>query len=211
MKKLKLRTPEWVEIHKTSRHPKHGATGKDKYYDLSDIINDNKIPHSKRIIEEIDLNSYKNLRIIELGPGNSGLCKELISNFKIKKYTLVDDKTVLEVAKKNLAEFNNGIIDYVPIEDISKVNSDFDIFISFNCMTETPIEYQEYIYKTFFPRCNEVLICDRWEGYKFDRKCEPFRDLLNKYLHLNFDKYLDKPGTSNCRKGQWIIHGYNEK
>jgi hypothetical protein len=206
--KINKRADDWDRMHKN-------WTGSDEIHGhVESIIKDSKGSQFNRVKEEIDFNKYESLNIIEIGPGDAGLCKLILDNFTVNRYVLVDDPYALSVASNNLRDNLNGV-ELIPIENLDSIDGNFNVFFSFNCMTETPFKYQEYVYKTFFPRCDEVFICDRWEGFKFELVCEPFRELLNKHLDINFKEYSDKDGLKKpgriSRPGQWTIHGKRKK
>ena len=207
--KIDKRTIDWGRMH--GNFDKADAT----HGYPTNIISLNKQNQFNRIKEEIDFNKYEKLSFIEIGPGDSGLCKLILSEFQVDRYVLVDDLNVLSVARNNLSPKGTAAaenIQFVPIEDLDTINKDsFNIFLSFNCMAETPLEYQDHVYSTFFPRCDEVFISDRWDGEKFGITCGQMRTLLNKHLDSNFSKYSDKKGLPEARDGQWIIHGWGNK
>ena len=201
------RTNEWIKMHK---NPKDSGT----YVHISL----SKMNQLEKIMKEIDFQKYvdlkdtngvsKGVNVIEFGPADGGLCKLMINHLNINRYVLVDDSKVLSLAKENLSEEleKGNEIQFVNIEDIESIEGSFNLFISCNCMTETPYEYQENVYDLFLDRCDEIFISDRWEGYKFERNCNRFHELLLEKLNKTHEKIRKCGQLDGDRPGQWIIH-----
>lgn len=192
---MKSRLPKWEEWHKNTTPLNYVRS------------TENQIEQSKSISSITKLSSIDGCSVIEIGPADGGTAKHLLENNKnIKNYTLVDDLTMLNNCKDNLSEFN--FIKYVPIDSLKEIeNNNYDILISNHCLEETPKEYQEYIYKTFFPNVNEVFILcntehsDMWGEFNSDY----LKDSLNNY----FNSVNVLPGHKLSRDNQKIFYANN--
>lgn len=192
---MKNRLPKWEEWHKSTTPLNYVRS------------TENQIEQSKSISSITRLSSIDECTVIEIGPADGGTAKDLLINNKnIKNYTLVDDLTMLDDCKKNLSEFD--CINYVPIESLNEIeNNSYNILISNHCLEETPKEYQEYIYKTFFPNVNEVFILcntkhsDMWGEFNPDY----LKDNLNNY----FSSINVLPGHKLSRESQKIFYANN--
>jgi len=126
------------------------------------------------------LSSAHSYSIIEIGPFNGTLCKQILSVYSnnIKSYTLIDNVKMLENCKNNLKNFQQVI--YCTIENIDKlVNTKYNLFISNHCLSETTIDYQNYVFNNFFKNCNEVFILDNINPSK-----QFFVDDINDYKYI---------------------------
>ena len=130
-----------------------------------------------------------NMTILEIGAGNGRLCQLVLKNYGeyIKKYVIVEDKNrILNIQKNYLSDFNN--VEYVEIDDVEKINENFDLFISNNCLEETPHEYQNFIFEKFLVKskpteiawseCRKVFIIQNIHGYHGDAIRKPSAELM---------------------------------
>lgn len=119
---------------------------------------ENQYLQAECIIQYTTLQNNNNYSIIEIGPADGGTCYELLSkNSNITSYTLVDDISMLNICKERLKQFN--VVNYVEINDILTLkNIKFNLLISNHCLEETPKNYQQLVYDTFFPNTKEVFI-----------------------------------------------------
>ena len=129
------------------------------------------------LLEEYVSMKRHNMTILEIGAGNGKLCQFVLKNYGeyIKKYVIVEDKyRILNIQKNYLSDFNN--VEYVEIDDVENINENFDLFISSNCLEETPHNYQHFIFNKFLGKapmwplktpicnCSEVFIIQNIEG-----------------------------------------------
>lgn len=122
---------------------------------------DNK--YKKQLNRLIKSHNINNLDIIEFGPGFGGLAKELLKE-NIKSYTGVDNIEMLELFKRYIDDKRVTIINAEDIRLLEK--KEFDLLISNYCLSETPIEYQQWVANNIFPYCKKIdlIDMDRNEG-----------------------------------------------
>lgn len=130
----------------------------------------------KEILNHLD---SEGLRILEIGAGTGGFAKKLLTErFGISDYVIIDHPSMLRFAKENLKKFPQ--VKYVSVSEIENINAkEFDCFISIHCLTETPIEYQEYVYDKLFPLCKKIIIIDGETNMEFNIRLEEY---LNVYF-----------------------------
>lgn len=125
--------------------------------------------------------------ILEIGCGYGGLCSEILKRVSIS-YTVIDNEKMLKQAKKFLGEE----IEYIDATEIDSIlNRKFDLLISNFCLTETPLEYLEYVLKNIIKNCQQILITDSED------------ELLEKYLK----EYFTITKTVHGTKAQFMYVG----
>jgi 2-polyprenyl-3-methyl-5-hydroxy-6-metoxy-1,4-benzoquinol methylase len=138
----------------------------------------------------ISLVELENKKILELGGGIGGLAKMIMKAYPSVSYTMVDNSSMLRFAKDYLATENLNYIDVTTLNDISTT---YDLFISVHCLTETPIEYQEFIYAKLFPLCRQVFIIDGDGISGFNGRL--FESLNNHFSYIEIKDWPDYPET----------------
>jgi len=124
--------------------------------------------------------------VLEIGCGYGGLCSEILKRIQVS-YTVVENKPMLEQTKKFLIE-KAEYKDATEIETL--LNRKFDLFIANFCLTETPLEYAEYILKNLIKNCRYILISDIEN------------ELLEKYL----DKYFTFTKTCHRKDTKQFVY-----
>lgn len=118
--------------------------------------------YSKRVIEGLGI-QYS---ILEIGCGFGGLAQEILKEVGAF-ITVVDNKIMLAQAKKYLGDK----VEYIDARKIKTLqNRRFGLFISHHCLSETPLEYREYILKNIIKNCQRISIIDINDGLKPTRR-----------------------------------------
>ena len=167
--KIQFRSTTWEKWHKHKTY----------FHDVYHIKGQKQ--QAKLISNMTTIARKKKYSILEIGPGDGGLCKELLKKYNdcISSYTIVDDIKMLTFCKENLKAYKQ--IKYIPIEDIDTIKDiKFKLLISNNCLSEITYSYRSYIYDTFFENCREVFILDSIADSKqFTQSKEYFTDLIS--------------------------------
>ena len=175
----KRREDIWVQWHKKGiplNHIRTPENGLEQYKSILDITN---------------IKQTKKCKVLEIGPSDGYLSKEILSNLDISNYTLVDDKRMLELCKTNLIDFKQ--VDYVTIEELDSIKkSHYDIFISNNCLEETTDEYLEEVCLDIFPYVQEIFILTNLAHSSLFGQINI--EMLVKHLYLNFSNVSVLPG-----------------
>ena len=104
---------------------------------------------------------------------------------KIKRLVLVDGPPPLEICIERLKKWKQ--VEYKIPEDLQTLEGNFNLLISCHCLPECTLDYQKFIYNTFFPRVDEILLVQTitkgWEGR------EPNHKLLIDHIKLNFKEF----------------------
>jgi len=163
------------------------------------------------LLEEYVSMKRHNMTILEIGAGNGKLCQFVLKNYGeyIKKYVIVEDKNrILNIQKNYLSDFNN--VEYVEIDDVENINENFDLFISSNCLEETPHDYQDFILNKFLGKaptyplktpicnCSEVFIIQNIEGYHGNSTSSSTTEMNNEILmKIFYDMTPDEQNRIN--------------
>jgi phospholipid N-methyltransferase len=133
------------------------------------------------------LEKLNDCSIIEIGPGNGVMAERLLerNSDKIKRLVLVDGAPPLELCLSRLKKWKQ--VEYKIPEDLQTLEGNFNLLISCHCLPECTIDYQNFIYNTFFPRIDEMLLVQTITKEYSDRK--PNHKLLIDHIKLNFKKF----------------------
>lgn len=162
---------------------------------------------AKKIEEITSLLKSNSYSILEIGPADGGVCFNLLetNSDKISSYTLVDDKSMLKICKSRLSDHNQ--VNYIEIENIESLKDNkYDLLVSSYCLEETPREYQELVFNTFFPNVNEIFILantkhsNTWG--EFDASI--LESNISKYLNLNVSP---APADASTASTQYLYYG----
>ena len=87
-------------------------------------------------------------RIIEFGPGNGEFAKWMLDTYEtITDYTIVDAPRSIEIPKKTLEDYKQ--VNFYEAQDFKEaLKKSYDIFVAFNCLSETPPSYYKEIFET---------------------------------------------------------------
>lgn len=106
--------------------------------------------------------------ILEIGCGYGGLAHEILK-IRSVSYTMVDNELMLVQARKLLGDR----VTYVDAKDIRTLrNKKYELFISYNCLCETPLEYRKYILKNIIKNCENISVVD------YEDKQEPVARMI---------------------------------
>ena len=110
------------------------------------------------LAKHTELRKSDKFSIIEIGPHNAVMAEALLRNYsdKIERLVLVDGAPMLEKCRARLSEWAQ--VEYYTPEQTLDIEGNFDLLVSCHCLAETTRDYQNHIYTTFFPACNEVFI-----------------------------------------------------
>lgn len=99
-------------------------------------------------------------RILEIGGGFGGLSRILMRAVpSINYYYHYDHTDMLRFATKVLADTPR--MRFYSIEQKEELaKQEFDLLISNYCLSETPVEYQQWVYNHLFPKCSRAFIID---------------------------------------------------
>lgn len=156
---------------------------------------------------------FENLKpkspFLEIGCGYGGLAHEILKIRKVS-YTVVDNEPMLNQAKKLLG----NRVTYVDAKDIKILRKKrFGLFISYNCLSETPFEYRDYIFRNILENCRKVSILDIEDKQTRTIKMvkegwEPYPAITEYYL----DKYFIINKKQFCRhKAYYLFTGERRK
>tara|TARA_R100000005_G_scaffold94890_2_gene74307 strand:- start:183 stop:722 length:540 start_codon:yes stop_codon:yes gene_type:complete len=107
--------------------------------------------------------------VLEIGPGTGDFAKHILNNYNITNYTILDIEKHLPITKKLLKDFKN--VDYLASYEYERVfDKSYDLFISIQCLSETPLDYSEKIYQKI--DCKNSFILDGKEV------CAKYNDML---------------------------------
>lgn len=121
---------------------------------------------------------FKPRSILELGGGYGGLAEKILKISDKTTYTIVDNDIMLELAKETLG----NRVRYIDANDVGSLTTErFDLLIANHCLSETPIEYREWVGMNIFPLCEKIFITD-------DTSVESLLKLSHCYTK---EKYLD--------------------
>jgi putative sugar O-methyltransferase len=100
---------------------------------------------------ESEFGTLDNFNICEIGVGYGGLCRIISSYFNIKTYTLVDLKSVLQLAQRYLDHYPlNTTVVYKTMNEL--LGNSYDLVISNYALTEIRREIQQvYLEKVVIP------------------------------------------------------------
>ena len=133
----------------------------------------------------------KNMTIIEVGAGNGTLSKLVLEKYgkNIKKYVIVEDTSRILNIQNNYLSSSFDNVEYVEIDDVENINGDFDLFMSHNCLEETPYEYQDFIFNKFLTKSKIVYVTQNVSG--FHSGSEVDAEISHKKLLEHLDKHYD--------------------
>jgi len=109
----------------------------------------------------IDRFPIENMDILEIGCGFGGLCYTVHQNKVPKSYTVVDNPEMLKFTKETLKGIEN--ISFINAPDMDTINwgeRKYDLLISNYCISETPKEYQDFVFEKVFPVCGNIFMLD---------------------------------------------------
>jgi hypothetical protein len=109
------------------------------------------------------LRAFPNLdgfKILEVGGGFGGLSRILMKAVPaINSYTHYDHDDMLRFAKNFLGDMPR--VHFYSIDQKEELAKQyFDLLISNYCLSETPIEYQQWVYGHLFASCTRAFIID---------------------------------------------------
>jgi len=193
--KLQLRSSTWKSWHKKGISLDKAISKRDQSEQV------------KLITKMATIKIKKRYSILEIGPGDGGVCEKLLKKYNknITSYTLVDDIFMLNFCKKRLKRYKQ--VKYVSIENIDTIKGEkFKLLISNHCLAETTYDYRNYIYNTFFKNSREIFILDDiTEGKQFNNSKGYFTGLI-----LSLTKYFNiitiTGGHKYSRKNQEAIY-----
>jgi hypothetical protein len=198
---IQLRSDRWEKWHTTGVDP-------------NIVVSiDNQRLQFELISKTTNVGNIVSYDIIEIGPFNGMLCKQLLLVYgnNINSYTIVDDTKMLTLCRNNLKEFTQ--VHYCTIDDIHTLtNIKYNLFISNHCLSETTISYQNYIFDTFFKNCQEVFILDtvNKSAQFFDSdiiKYEYIERMCDVLKRLNYHIRISD-GHKLSRSHQKLIYSY---
>ena len=133
----------------------------------------------------------KNMTIIEVGAGNGTLSKLVLEKYgkNIKKYVIVEDTSRILNIQNNYLSSSFDNVEYVEIDDVENINEDFDLFMSHNCLEETPYEYQDFIFNKFLTKSKIVYVTQNVSGFHSDNEVDA--EISHKKLLEHLDKHYD--------------------
>ena len=96
--------------------------------------------------------------VLEIGPHDATMAIELLKRFgdKIDRMVLVDGAPMLQKCQAVLKKYKQ--VEYCRVEEVATIEGEFDLLVSCHCLSETTLEYQNFIYNKFFPVCNELFV-----------------------------------------------------
>ncbi len=133
------------------------------------------------------INQFKTIngmRILEVGCGFGGLCRQVYNNHKPTVYICVDNVEMLKFAKKTLVDLPITFYDASVFEFWKPAKFHWemiDLFISNYCISETPREYQNRVLEEIVPVAKNIFMLDG------DKKSD-YEQRLTKALKDNFNK-----------------------
>ena len=134
----------------------------------------------QKLFEDIVLNnkeiSLSGLNILEVGPGTGQFAKWIIENksLEINSYTILDSSFCIHHSQSTLKKFEN--VDYCASDDYESLYSrDFDMLISVQCLSETPLFYAKDILEKM--KYNYLFILD-----EENLPGAPFNDYMNSFF-----------------------------
>ena len=143
---------------------------KDDFYVNSDVLDPR--PETELIVEEV-LNNFKlkekKLKILDIGTGSGCLAISLAKEFVNSKVTAIDvSKKALQVAKKNISNYNLSNRINLKLSDFTNLNDKFDIIV---CnppyLSEKEYKNLEQEVKKYEPK---IALLGGKDGLKFYRK-----------------------------------------
>ena len=147
--------------------------------------------------------------ILEIGCGYGGLAQEILKRISVS-YTAVDNEIMLNQTRKFLGDK----VEYIEATKIETLqNRKFELFISHYCLSETPVEYREYILKNIIMNCQKVSVMD------YDDKMKPTAqmledgyDMLPSIIEYYLNKYfiIEKKECPHHR-GEYLFTGERKK
>ncbi len=104
------------------------------------------------------LRTAETFSILEIGPHDATMAMELLKHFgdKIDRMVLVDGAPMLEKCRAVLKGWAQ--VEYNSIEEVETIEGAFDLMVSCHCLSETPLDYQNFLFDKFFPVCNELFV-----------------------------------------------------
>lgn len=149
-----------------------------------------------------DLN---NKSILEMGAGFGNLCYMISEKKSNIKYTILDTDQMIKFSKHYLQNKNTKC-NFVDIMDCEQVISkNYDLFISNNCLTETPEKFRklfiEFLFSGTYGKINNVFIID-------GSKDETFKLWLSQIIKQNYSKLYILDGIESFQN---IFIGVDKK
>ena len=119
----------------------------------------NSIVMKERAKNIIDLTTSPPQSVIEFGGAYGSLCFEYLKLQENCKYSIVEIDEMLEFARVCL-DVQNKNADFYSDTDVFSAAGEYDLFMSWMAISETPIEYQEKVFESFLPNCKYAIIGD---------------------------------------------------
>ena len=121
--------------------------------------------------------------ILEIGCGYGGLAEEILKEKEVR-YTCVDNEAMLNQARR----FLEDRVIYIDAKEIRTLKGKkFDLFISHYCLSETPLQFREYVLQNIIKNCKKVSVIDINDGV------DPTRTMIKagyEIVPLNIEKWL---------------------
>ena len=152
----------------------------------------NTIIMKERAKNIIDLTSTPPQSVIEFGGAYGNLCLEYLKLQSDCKYSIVEIQEMLKFADVFL-DVNGKSANLYSDTEINSAVGEYDLFLSWMAITETPIEYQEKVFDLFLPRCKYAIIGDMNGDRDQAKSHEPIKPQIPVYREI-FMKYY-----GNCR------------
>lgn len=102
--------------------------------------------------------------VLEIGSGYGGFCRiATLAMPGIRKYVLLDHPVMNRLSRTFLA--GNDKVEWVDVQDRDQLKGrKFGLVVSNYCLSETPVEYRNWIYENVFPNCQGAFIIDGGKG-----------------------------------------------
>ena len=97
--------------------------------------------------------------VIEFGGAYGNLCLEYLKLQSDCKYSIVEIQEMLKFADVFLDVNGKSAVFYSDTE-IDSAIGEYDLFMSWMAISETPVEYQEKVFESFLPNCKYAIIGD---------------------------------------------------
>jgi hypothetical protein len=179
---MKLRSSVWASWHNSK--------------EFNHIVSDESQQAQFLTFQSLVKLPKKKVSIIEIGPFNAGLAKQIMHQFDVSSYTCVDDTACLTACRETLSDYSN--VSYIAIDEVAIATGTYDILITNNCLSETTTEYAKYVINSFVGKCKHVFIIDNFymssqfaPDINIDTYYEYLIDQLNSHYKVVYDELLD--------------------
>lgn len=93
--------------------------------------------------------------VLEIGGGFGGFSRVCRVMQSFSSWTLMDAKPMLDLAKWYLDDLETEFI-----ETGTEPERRYHLCVSNYCLSETPVEFQEWVFEKVFPKCRRVFLID---------------------------------------------------